>query len=186
MDFRFETDEDVEAAVKAASSEACQVLDALFAGFDKDGITSNFQGHLKNVLTEMLKGHAPAIHGQRPPHLPKLVVDETFFGNPLQGGDGFLVTKFSDPIWEKDQATGRFIPQRHLLALDLDTQSFRPISQVSDAWTSFELAASSAIEYLKKQGFSMEQALAEGLSVRAVTPNVEGGYSVDAGIKIAG
>lgn len=183
MDFHFETDKDVVNAIEKAASEACQVLDSIFPGFDKNGITSEFQGHLKEILTEMLKGQAPVIRGCST-SLPTLIVDETFFGNPNQKGNAFLVTKLSDPVWEKDESTGRFQPQRHLVALDLDSGFFRPLSQISDAWTSFELAASSAVEHLKKHGLSMEEARAEGLSIKAVTMISEGGYSVTNNIQM--
>ena len=46
----------VDDAVEQAASEACDVLDKVFPGWDNGGITSNFQGHLANHIRAMLLG----------------------------------------------------------------------------------------------------------------------------------
>lgn len=177
MDFRFDTDADVEDAVEQAAAEACQVLDAIFPGYDAGGITSNFQGLLKDILSDMVKGRAPVVRGHST-ELPTLVADGTFFGDPRQDGEAFLVTKMSEPVWEKDEVLNRYRPQRHVIALDPVTSMFRKLSECGDAWTSFDAAVSAAVEHVKKKGLTMDQAREEGLCVRAVRHASGDGYEI--------
>lgn len=184
MEFRFEADQDVEEAIEQAAGVACEALDSYFPGCDNGGITSNFQGTLKAVLTEMLKGRAPTQRGHAV-SLPSLIVDETFFGDPCQPGDAFLLTKMSEARWEFDEAHNRYRPQRHVIAMQPDSSKFRPLDECGDAWTSFEAAVASAVDYVKKNGFSMEEAREQGLSVQAVVFNPNGnGYEIAAPVRM--
>lgn len=183
MEFRFEADQDVEEAIEQAAAAACEALDSAFPGCDNGGITSNFQGSLKSVLTEMLKGRAPAQRGHAT-SLPALIVDETFFGDPCQPGDAFLLTKLSEAHWEFDEAHNRYRPQRHLIALQPDSSKFRPLAECGDAWTSFEAAVNAAVAHIKENGFTAEEAREQRLSIQAVAFNSNGaGYDVIAPVR---
>lgn len=180
MEFRFETDTDVQDAIEEATADACQVLDSLFPGYDAGGITSNFQGHLKALITDMVKGRAPVVRGHSTT-LPTLVADDTFFGNPNQDGDAFLIVKLDDPVWEKDEAKDRYLPKRYMIALDPVSATFKPLSACGDAWTSFEAAAADAVKHIRKLGLTMEQAREQEFSIRAVKHADGLGYEVASG-----
>jgi biotin operon repressor len=185
MDFRFDTDTDVEDAVEQAAAEACQVLDAIFPGYDAGGITSNFQGLLKDILSDMVKGRAPVVRGHSTA-LPTLVADGTFFGAPNQAGDAFLLTKLNDPVWEKDEAKGRYLPKRHMIALDPVSSTFKPLSECGDAWTSFGAAVENAVKHIRKNGFTMEQAREQGYAIRSVRHATVDGYEVTDEMRMVG
>lgn len=150
-------DKDVTQAIESAALAACHELDKQFPGWDNGGITSNFQGHLAEVITRMLKGHSvlDGVHGHRT-HLPRLILDDTFFGCPLIRGDMFLIHKPVKPVFgESDR----------MLVLQPDSTVFRPISDAGDAFTSFEHAAAAAAKYLAAEGLSLEQAKELNLQV---------------------
>lgn len=151
---------DVQAQIEQAASQACKTLDTLFPGNDNGGITSNFQGLLVEALTHMLKGHSllDAKRGHFT-ELPQLIVDETFFGNPLTRGDAFLVVQ----AWDAAKP--------ETIVLDPDSNLFMPISKAGDAFTSFDAAAKQAFDYCVREGLDVEQATELGLQVRAVAVN---------------
>lgn len=169
---RHDQDTEVTEAIEAAAHAACEVLDSAFPGHDNGGITSNFQGLLAEVLAHMLKGRS-VLDSQRGHfiQLSALVIDGAFFGNPLARGEAFLVTKEGSEQWG---AVGTGLHGgckplgRELLALSPDSKTFRPIAEASDAWTSFEAAAGQALDYLRAEELTLEQARELGLRVRAV------------------
>jgi len=168
-------DKDVIQAIESAASAACQELDKQFPGWDNGGVTSNFQGHLSEVITRMLKGQSvlDGVLGHRT-HLPRLIIDDTFFGCPLIRGDMFLIHKPEKPVFGE--------PDR-MLVLQPDSTRFRPISDAGDAFTSFEHAAAAAAKYLAAEGLTLEQAKELNLQVLPVE-HVQNG--TDRGFVIAG
>jgi hypothetical protein len=177
---RYHQAADILETVENAARAACESLDAAFPGHDKGGITSNFHGLLVEVLTHMLKGRS-VLDGQRGHYtkLPELVVDNSFFGNPLIRGDAFLVTKDGEQMWERHGDSYKCVG-REILVLQPHCTGFRKISVADDAWTSFEAAAEAAMTYLRSEGFSIEQARALDLQVQAVVadPTKDRGYRV--------
>jgi hypothetical protein len=147
---QFSNDPAVQQAIADATAEACRVLDDRFPGWDAGGITSNFQGLLAETITHMLKGRS-VLDGVRghATFLPRLIVDDSFFGCPLIRGEMFLIHKPEKPVYGE--------PDR-VLVLDPDSSRFKPISTVGDAFTSFEHAAAAAMKYLEAEGLTLEQA----------------------------
>jgi hypothetical protein len=156
---------EVQECIEKAAHEACAALDNLFPGKDTGGITSNFQGLLVETLTHMLKGRS--LLDSKRGHfvaLPQLLVDESLFGNPLIRGDVFLVVKtVVVRPWDE--------PKLEAQVLCPDSNSFRPISAIGDAWTSFEAAAKAAFEFCQREELSLEEAKKLGLQVRSVVFN---------------
>ncbi|MBA1280312.1 hypothetical protein [Stutzerimonas stutzeri] len=163
----------VQERIEAAARDACTTLDELFPGGDPDGITSNFQGLLVEAMTHMLKGRS-LLDSKRGHYvaLPQLLVDESLFGNPLIHGDAFLVVKPA-VVHPWDQ------PKPATQVLCPDSNTFRPISAIGDAWTSFEAAAKHAFEYCVREEMDLEQTKQLGLQVQAVTFSAENtGYEL--------
>lgn len=142
-------------AIEDAAQAACRVLDSHFPGFEQCGITSNFQGLLMDVIGHMLKGRS-VLDGKRghATQLPQLVIDNSFFGDPIVRGEMFLVTKVGDD--------GRVV------ALSPDSLVFRSLDRIGDAWTSFDAAAAFALNYLRAEGISIAEAAELGLTVQSV------------------
>ncbi|MFU4538235.1 hypothetical protein ACM73L_32985 [Pseudomonas aeruginosa] len=155
---KLQNDPAVQKAIDEATAKACEVLDAQFPGWDAGGITSNFQGLLAEVITRML---------------PRLIVDETFFGCPLIRGDMFLIHKPEKPVYGE--------PDR-VLVLEPGASSFKPIANAGDAFTSFDAAAAAAMKYLEAEQLTLEQAKALQLSVVPVVFDPQS--TSDCGFKI--
>lgn len=147
----------VQKAISDATEQACRALDTQFPGWDAGGITSNFQGVLAETITHMLKGRS-LVDGFRGHAvlLPRLIVDNSFFGSQLLRGDMFLIRKPAEKVYGEP-------PQ--VLVLEPDASSFRPISAAGDAFTSFDAAAEYAMKYIAGQGLTLEQAKELGLEV---------------------
>ena len=162
-------DQAVCEAVSDAVSSACKTLDLLFPGRDAGGITSNFQGLLEEVVLHMLRGQS-VLDGRRghTVSLPQLVIDDSFFGNPLAKGDLFVAVK------------GERVGTDAVLALNPDSNGFKALYELGDAWTSFGHAALAAKGYLERNDYSLEAAQELGLRVVPVTmiENAECGYQV--------
>lgn len=171
---KLQNDPAVQKAIDEATTKACEVLDAQFPGWDAGGITSNFQGLLAEVITHMLKGHS-VLDGVRghATMLPRLIVDETFFGCPLIRGDMFLIHKPEKPVYGE--------PDR-VLVLEPGASSFKPIANAGDAFTSFDAAAAAAMKYLEAEQLTLEQAKALQLSVVPVVFDPQS--TSDCGFKI--
>lgn len=155
--------------VSQAVAAACECLDVLFPGRDARGITSNFQGLLEEVVLQMLLGRS--VLDSRRGHtvaLPQLVIDDGFFGRPLDRGELFLACKPSAPGSHK------------VLALDPDGEDFKALDGIGDAWTSYEAAARAARRYFVRKELTLEQAHVLELQVRAVEmiANAERGYAL--------
>lgn len=172
---RTSEDQDVVETIEEAARTACNILDSKFPGCEKNGITSNFQGLLVEVLTHMLKGRS--VLDERRGHytrLPTLIIDDSFFGTPCIRGEAFLVTKDGLEQWgaigSGSDGGCKFLG-RELLALNPDSNRFRPMPQIGDAWTSFEAAAKAALQFLRDEGLSLEEATALGLNIQAVVPD---------------
>lgn len=150
---------EVQDAVQDAVQSACKELGRLFPGGNQGGITSNFQRGLEEVVAHMLKGHS-LLDGTRghPLSLPALVVDDSFFGNPLIRGEHFLVTKIHEG---KEVA---LVPGRSCM---------QPIEHADQTWPSFEAAAKAGFEYLAGAGISHSEAKKMLLQVKVVTPSVD-------------
>lgn len=150
--------ESVLEAIENASTAACKVLDAQFPGWDSGGITSNFQGLLAEVITQMLKGKSVLDETRgHPTKLPRLILDHDFFGNTNVRGEFFLVRKVS---------TSPHADLEPVLVLDPDTSAFGPIESVNDAYTSFQAASEAAMKYLVAEGFTIDEA--EDLKLKVV------------------
>ncbi|EOG8381083.1 MULTISPECIES: hypothetical protein [Pseudomonas] len=155
----------VHDAIERAASAACSQLDALFPGCDRGGIGSNFQALLGQCIGHMLQGGS--LLDQQRGHriaLRQLVASSTMFGDPRMPGNAFLVVR-------DDDAHPWLTSRPETLALCLDTNRFRPLSQIGDAWTSFDAAAKAALAYCQGQGMTLEETKRLGLQVRAVTNN---------------
>jgi hypothetical protein len=165
-------DAEVVDTIEDAARAACKVLDEVFPGHERAGITSNFQGLLVEVLAHMLKGRS-VLDGRRGAYvaLPQLIIDETFFGAAFTKGDTFLVTKDGAEIWGAVGSApdgGCAYQGRDVLALCPDSNRFRPIAEIGDAWTSVEAACAAALAYLRGQGSSLEEAREYRLKVQPV------------------
>lgn len=171
---QLKSSEPVEQAIADATEAACKVLDAQFPGWDAGGITSNFQGHLALVITQMLKGQS-VLDGMlgHATLLPRLIVDDTFFGCPLIRGDMFLVHK---PV---KYIEGEANP---VLVLNPDGNGFKDISRVGDAFTSFEAAAEHAMKYLVAEGYTLAEA--KELKLQVVSVVLDPQSTSDTGFKI--
>lgn len=165
--------EAVERVIEEAASLACKALDSQFPGADAGGITSNFHGHLVEVITRMLKGQS-VLDGALgyATHLPRLVIDAEFFGCPLIRGEMFLIHKPETPTSTDECA----------LVFDQDTGKFKPISTVGNAFTSFKAAAEAAMAYLEAESMSLEQA--NELKLEVVPVVFVPGSTSDRGFKI--
>lgn len=172
---QFEQDPAVAKAVEEATAKACEALDAQFPGWDSGGITSNFQGMLAQVITAMLKGQS-LLDSERghSTMLPRLIVDQAFFGKPWVQGDMFLIHKPEKPVWGETE---------RVLVLEPGASSFKPIAQAGDAFTSFSAAAVEAMKYLDGEGLTMEQATALQLTIVPVVYDTQ--TNTDCGFKIA-
>ncbi len=172
---QFERDPAVAKAIEDATAKACEALDTQFPGWDRGGITSNFQGLLAQVITTMLKGQS-VLNGDRghATILPRLIVDEAFFGRPWVQGDMYLIHKPEKPVYGE--------PER-VLVLEPGASSFKPIARAGDAFTSFSVAAAEAMKYLEAEGLSMEEAKALQLTIVPVVYDTQGNN--DCGFKIA-
>jgi hypothetical protein len=139
------------------------VLDKMFPGGESGGITSNFQGLLSEVILQMAKGRS-VLDGLKgyATHLSPLVVDDSMFGQPMVRGDQFLVLTGGD----------------HVLALQPGNREFRPLAEITDAWTSFDVAAQAAFEHCARQGMTIHDIRKSDISVQCVVPvaNQERGY----------
>lgn len=180
---KHEADSSVAEAIEEATRAACEVLDRQFPGFENGGITSNFQGMLRDVIGHMLKGKS-VLDAERghSSTLPKLVVDNAFFGDPRCRGTMFLVTKPGDAQAAAREALSKvreraFGETQHdhdnggvpeLLALAPDSLVFRGLDRIGDAWTSFDAAATFALNYLRAEGLSIAEAAEMGLMIQAV------------------
>lgn len=166
MTLQMQNDAAVLHAIEAAAAAACKELDKQFPGADNGGITSNFQGHLADALKQMLKGRSvlDGLHGHST-LLPRLVLDDSFFGSPLVRGDLFLILK------PAKQENGQ--PNRELV-LQPGASNFIPMLSAGDAFTSFGAAAATAAKYLVDEGFSLEQAKELNLQVLPVEPTQNG------------
>lgn len=175
MTLQMHDDTPVLLAIEAAAAAACKELDKHFPGSDNGGITSNFQGHLTDVLKQMLKGHSvlDGLHGHST-QLPRLILDDSFFGCSLIRGDLFLI--FKPAKQENGQPDGT-------LVLQPDASTFVPVLTAGDAFTSFEAAAAAAAKYLADEDLSLEQAKELNLQVLPVEPTQNGS---DRGFVIAG
>lgn len=155
-------DSSVEEVVERAAALACVALDEFFPGAEKGGITSNFQGALVRALKQMLEGKGSA-------YLPQLVVDDRFFGNPCASGSAYLIVRTMRDNCAWNEAAQRFgMDVVQALDLEFGHSGFRPLSQVSDAYTSFEAAAADALRYLQANGYTLAEARELALEVRAV------------------
>lgn len=160
--------ESVQQVIEDAAKAACDVLDAEFPGRDNCGITSNFQGLLVQVLTHMLKGRS-VMDRERGHYtvLPTLMLDEKFFGSPTTQGSQFLVTMDGEERFDTSVQPPRWLG-REVLGLNPDGGGFARLSEIGDAWTSFEAAAKHGFEYLAAHVDTMEQAVALGLKIKPV------------------
>jgi transcriptional regulator with XRE-family HTH domain len=75
--------EDTDEAIEAAANAACRVLDEWLAVKrpERDGISSNFQGQLREHVSAMLCGKPGAMHSMA---LKRLVYSDDFVGGPMR------------------------------------------------------------------------------------------------------
>ncbi len=131
---RHARDEDVQAAVEAAASAACKVLDQLLGTKtpEKNGISSNFQGLLAQHLERMLCG-SPGLVPSRAPALKRLVYSDAEVGGPRTADESLAVAGWAlrlrgqNVVWQD----GRLLP--------LDSEDFDPWSSRHDALEGFRL-----------------------------------------------
>lgn len=143
---RFVDDPVVVDAVEEAVSELCEKLDELFPGSsrEREGISSNFQGHLQDHIFAMLCGemHAQKYHRVA---LPELLYSDRMFGREYSLGDR--------PAYAPNQpaAVGFLV---RLVGTDqvLEDGRFRPARKVHDMYTSWEAAADAVREYVRREG----------------------------------
>lgn len=147
-------DEIVNETVEAAAAAACDVLDTLFPGGDKGGITSNFQGLLKRSLMDMIQGRAP-----RPTHqtnLPKLVMNDDDFGPAMINETMFLPIRVGLPeLGIVAGEYGRLATE--VTGLDDAYGQFKPLARTEDCFTSREAAEKVLRQWLHIEEYSMEQ-----------------------------
>jgi hypothetical protein len=86
-------DTDVQDIAEEAARAACTVLDEMFLGWDAGGITSDFAGHMKGVILQMLAGRSVLCNMMSAAHLPRHILTDATFGNPLVRGEQFLVVR---------------------------------------------------------------------------------------------
>lgn len=142
-------DQNVQQVIERAAEAACSALDEVFPGHDKQGITSNFQGLLTEVIAHMLTGNS-ILDAKRGHYtaLPRLVLDDRAFGDSSSPGTAFLVVRDEAGDWDTDlhrQTT-------KLLALDGNERRFVQLdaSDSLNPYTSFEAAVQGAMRYLKR------------------------------------
>lgn len=141
-------DEQVQAAVAEAARAACGVLDEMFPGRDAGGITSNFQGLLEQLLTEMLNGRDPS--SRRQTVLPKLALADNDFGREDQGWAAYFVVRTTDG-WVLNWSGTQFVaPVRN--------------QENVDAWVSRAAAVQEAIKCIAKGLGSSENIKVVGVS----------------------
>lgn len=128
---------EVRNAVDEAARAACLALDETFTGSDAGGITSNFQGLLKEVLLHMLAGRS-LLDGKRgrAVTLPALVLTDHDFGNPLLRGEAFVIAEHAGPDAK---------------VLDNAERRFVPLGEWTDPFTSFDAALNAARRYCERE-----------------------------------
>jgi hypothetical protein len=143
----------VQDLAEEASRAACKVLDGVFPGKDRDGISSNFQGLLAEALGHMLKGCSllDASRGHST-QINRLVADDSLFGQSMVRGDWFLVTQGLDEIF----------------VLEPGRDDFRPIEQAGDAWLTFEAAANAALAFCRKADMTVLDVIQSRIEVKPV------------------
>jgi transcriptional regulator with XRE-family HTH domain len=129
--------EDVQDTVEDAVRLACERLDELFPGARRevDGISSEFQGLLKEHVSAMLRGE-PFHRPQYMTHLKALIYSDGPLGREYslkEGAAGYLV---------RLQDTERV----------LEDGRFRLARSVGDMYTSWDAAAKAVRDYVERDG----------------------------------
>lgn len=160
---------EVEKAVSNAARAACAELDLLFPGSDNGGISSNFEGMLTEVIALMLKGESVTTpHRGHQTYLPRLAVDDTFFGDPHQCGTTFaLLRRVQLPIKRGDTSD---TPREGYVGINANGNPVE-LSELDTVYGSYEEAAQAALRYLRECDFSVESALIYNLRVLSVEPD---------------
>ena len=165
MTIRFIEDPEVQQAIEAAARAACEGLDETFPGHDAGGITSDFHGLLVDAIAKMLTGQSLPGLRSHSTVLPKLVLDESAFGNPLARGEMFVVTRQGEPYWHKEadpaHPDGARLKQvTDTLALSDGGKRFVPLTDGEriNPFTSYEAAVQAAVQYLKSAGETLATA----------------------------
>jgi hypothetical protein len=146
---RLVDDADVEAAVEEATRAACEVLDSLFpAGTrpESRGISSNFQGTLKEHLLAMLTGK-PGASWSHDRQIPALFGDWRALGRLSRSAgaqEGYGVVQL--PGRQGDEA----------LYFDSDHNRFVPLAELDPGtlFTSSELAVKAAFAWMETNTLS--------------------------------
>jgi transcriptional regulator with XRE-family HTH domain len=133
----FVDDPEIMETIEEAVSELCGKLDELFPGAkrESEGISSNFQGLLRDHVCAMLCGQMY----HRESHyvaLNQLLYSDVNLGREYslkEGANGYLVR-----LTGTDQV--------------LEDGRFRPARKVGDLYTSWEAAADAVREYVKREG----------------------------------
>lgn len=126
----------IQTAAEDAARAACLALDEVFPGGEGAGITSNFQGLLKEVLLHMLAGRS-LLDGQRghAVALPALVLTEHAFGNPFLRGEAFVIAENGLP---------------NARVLDAEERRFVTLNEETDPYPSFDAAVRAARRYCER------------------------------------
>lgn len=141
-------DDRVQAAVAEAARAACNVLDEAFPGRDAGGITSNFQGLLEQLLTEMVNGRDPSSRHQTA--LPKLALADDDFGRDDPAWAAYFVVRTTDG-WVLNWSGTQFVaPARN--------------QENVDAWVSRAAAVQEAIKCIAKGMCGPEEIKVVGVS----------------------
>lgn len=147
------SDERVKQAVEAATKAACSVLDELFPGGDANGISSNFQGRLEEVLSTMLNGRDPKQPSVKAPGLRQLALSDQDFGRPASGSFVYYVVRVEDG-W----------------VLDWDGKGFvkpRREQEDVDAYERFDAAVQGAIACMRSKEMPVGSVKVVGVSEAA-------------------
>lgn len=148
---RLVDDEDVDEVIEDATRAACDVLQQLFPdkGPELHGISSNFQGTLKEHLQAMLAGRPAATWSHRR-HLNALLGDGRSLGSIRSAAtqEGYSLTR---------------LPTRHgdePVYFDSDSARFVPLERVSagSLFTSPEAAVREAFAWMQAHDVSPRQA----------------------------
>jgi transcriptional regulator with XRE-family HTH domain len=143
---RFVDDPTVVDAVEEAVTELCEKLDELFPGAsrEREGISSNFQGHLQDHVFAMLCGQMHAQKSHRVA-LPELLYSERMLGREYSLAD--------NPVYAPNEPTAVGFLVR-LVGTDqvLEDGRFLPARKVHDMYTSWDAAANAVREYVRRTG----------------------------------